>query len=137
MRIKDKIREIERYSTELFSAIPADLEFENYKRDFRIKAICERYFEKIIESVVDLAFLIIRDKKFKIPEGDSEAFDILADGSVISAQLAQKLKEAKGMRNIITHEYGKIDDEIVFHSITEELEKDIREFIESIKKALK
>jgi uncharacterized protein YutE (UPF0331/DUF86 family) len=33
------------------------------------------------------------------------------------------------MRNIIAREYGKIDDEIVFHSITEELEKDVTDLI--------
>lgn len=135
MRTKDKIKEIEKYSTELFSAIPANLELENYKKDFRIKAICERYFEKIIEATVDLAFLIIKDNKLKIPEEDTEAFDILANENIISLELAQKLKEAKGMRNIIAHEYGKIDDEIVFNSITEELEKDVKELIKSIRKS--
>lgn len=137
MRTKDKIKEIEKYSTELFSTIPANLELENYKKDFRIKAICERYFEKIIEATVDLAFLMIKDNKLKIPEEDTEAFDILANGNIISSELAQKLKEAKGMRNIIAHEYGKIDDEIVFHSITDELEKDVKELIKDIKKARK
>ncbi|MFH0832066.1 MAG: DUF86 domain-containing protein [archaeon] len=137
MRIKDKIKEIEEYSAELFSAIPANLELESYKKDFRIKAICERYFEKIIEAIVDLAFLMIKDRKLKIPEEDTEAFDILANENIISSELAQKLKEAKGMRNIIAHEYGKIDDEIVFNSMTEELERDIKEFIKSIRKFLK
>jgi len=135
MRTKDKVKEIEKYLTELFSAIPANLELENYKKDFRIKAICERYFEKIIEATVDLAFLIIKDNKLKIPEEDTEAFDILANENIISLELAQKLKEAKGMRNIIAHEYGKIDDEIVFNSITEEFERDVKEFIKSIRKS--
>ena len=40
------------------------------------------------------------------------------------------------MRNIIAHEYGKIDDELVFHSITEELEKDILDLIKEIEKLL-
>ena len=137
MRIKDKIKEIEEYSAELFSAIPANLELENYKKDFRIKAVCERYFEKIIEAAVDLAFLIIKDKKLKIPEEDAGAFDILANENIIPSELAQKLKEAKGMRNIIAHEYGTVDDEIVFNSITEELEKDVRELIKDIKKTIK
>ncbi|MBW2995234.1 DUF86 domain-containing protein, partial [Candidatus Woesearchaeota archaeon] len=88
---------------------------------------------KIIEAVVDLAFLIIKDKGLKIPEEDKEAFDILSSENVISKELAEKLKDAKGMRNIIAHEYGKIDDEIVFHSITEELEKDITDFISYVK----
>ena len=39
---------------------------------------------------------------------------------------------ARGVRNIITHEYGKIDDEVVFDAITKELEGDVRKFVESI-----
>ena len=37
------------------------------------------------------------------------------------------------MKNIISHQYGKIDDEIIFESITEELEKDVRYFIKKVK----
>ena len=115
MRIKDKIEEIEAYLTELSEITPKD--FEEYFGDSKTKAACERYFEKIIEAVIDLAFLIIRDKDLKIPEEDKEAFDVLSEKGIIPEKLAEKLKDAKGMRNLIAHEYGSIDDEIVFHSI--------------------
>ena len=131
MRINDKIREIEGYLSELEEIIPKN--FMEYKTDLKTKAACERYFEKIIEAVVDLAFLIIRDKGYKTPEEDKEAFDILAQENVISLELATKFKEAKGMRNIITHEYGQTDDELIFHSITQELELDVNELIKSIR----
>mgnify|MGYP001582745558 FL=1 len=134
MRIKDKIKEIEGYLAELNEIAPT--EFQDYINDIKTKAACERYFEKIIEAVVDLAFLIIKDKGFKVPEEDKEAFDILVHEEVISKLLAIKLKDAKGMRNIIAHEYGKIDDKIVFESITEDLEKDVRDFVESIIKVI-
>jgi len=131
MRIKDKLEEIEKYLSELEEIMPHS--FKEYKEEFKTKAACERYFEKIIEAAVDLAFLIIKDKGLKTPEEDKEAFDILSSENIISKELAKKLKDAKGMRNIIAHEYGKIDDEIVFHAITEELEKDITDFINHIK----
>lgn len=131
MRIKDKIKEIETYLTELLSIIPKD--FQDYIADLKTKAACERYSEKIIGAVVDLAFLIIKEKGLKVPEEDKEAFDILAEEKIISEDLATKLKDAKGMRNIISHQYGNIDDEIIFESITKELERDVREFLENMK----
>jgi len=131
-RINDKIQEIEKYLEELDSVLPSS--FEQYKRDFKIKAICERYFEKIIEAVIDLVFIVIREKNFKIPEEDKESFDILLKEKIIPKELAEKLKDAKGMRNIIAHEYGKINDELVFESITEELIKDVNNFINIIKR---
>lgn len=130
-RIKDKIREIETFLEELGSVLPRS--FEDYKHDWKLRDICERHFEKIVEGIVDLSFLIIQDKNLKTPEDDENSFDILNQEKIISEQLAKKLKEAKGMRNIIAHEYGKIDDEIVFEAVTEQLEKDIKDFIEIIK----
>lgn len=129
-KIKDKIGEVEKYLGELGSIVPSN--FKEYKQSFEKKAACERYFEKIIEAVVDLAFLIIKDKGLKIPEEDRETFDILAEEEIISGKLAAKLKDAKGMRNILSHQYGQVDDEIVFEAITEELDKDVIEFIEHI-----
>ena len=61
MRIKDKIKEIEEYLEELKSILPID--FKEYSKDYKTKAACERYFEKIIEAVVDLSFLIIKEKR--------------------------------------------------------------------------
>ena len=130
-RVNDKIKEIEKFSEELESVFPLD--FEKYKKDFKTKAICERYFEKIVEAVVDLAFLVIKDKGFKIPEEDKQAFDILEEEKVISDNLCNKLKDAKGMRNIIAHEYGKVDDGIVFGAITKELISDVKGFLKNIK----
>lgn len=130
MRIKDKIDEIENYLAELEDILPAN--FEEYKNNFEKKAACERYFEKIVESIVDVSFLIIKEKRLKTPEEDKEAFDILSEEEIINGELAKKLKDAKGMRNILAHEYGKIDDEIVFCSITEEIIKDAEEFVNLI-----
>jgi uncharacterized protein YutE (UPF0331/DUF86 family) len=132
MRINDKTSDIEGYLLELEGIRPEEL--SEYKSDLKAKAACERYFEKIIEAVIDLAFLIIKDKGFKIPEEDKEAFDILSKESIISEELAERLKDAKGMRNILAHEYGQVDDEVVFRAITEEIEKDVEEFINSAKK---
>ena len=74
-RINDKIIEIEKFLEELESILPKDL--EKYLRDWKTKAICERYFEKIIEAVVDLTFLIIKEKKFEPPKDVDSSFDIL------------------------------------------------------------
>ena len=131
-RIDDKIMEIQTFLEQLGSVFPSS--FEDYKQDWKIRDICERHFEKIIEGVVDLSFLIIQDKNLKIPEDDKNSFDILEQKGIISEQLARKLKNAKGMRNIIAHEYGKINDELVFEALIDHLEKDINEFIELIKK---
>ena len=126
-RINDKINEVYKYLEQLGSIVPSS--FEEYKSGIEKKAACERYVEKVVEAVTDLAFLVIKNKKFRIPEDDIDSFNILLENKIIDNDLAAKLKNAKGMRNIISHQYGKIDDEIVFDAIKEELYKDVRKFI--------
>ena len=130
-RMNDKIDEIEKYLSELQNFIPKD--FDDYMGDLKGKAACERYFEKIVEAVIDLVFIIIKEENLEIPEEDKQSFDVLAENGIISDQIANKLKDAKGMRNILAHKYGTVDDEIVFHSITEELINDVEEFLSALK----
>lgn len=76
-RISDKVDEIERFLDELLEILP--IKIESYTKDFRTKAACERYFEKIVEAIVDLAFLVIKDRGLRTPEEDKEVFDILSE----------------------------------------------------------
>ena len=126
-RINDKIDKIREYLSELEDIRPES--YEEYIKDKKTKAACERYFEVIVEAVVDLAFLIIKVKGLRIPEDDKKAFDVLADEKIISKELASRLKDAKGMRNIIAHEYGTIDNEIVFEAVAKEIISDANDFI--------
>ena len=84
-----------------------------------------------------MAFLAIKYKKLRMPEDDTDAFNILSEAKIISDDDAVKLKRAKGMRNIIAHEYGIIDDEIVFEAVTEELREDISAFTSKIGRILR
>ncbi len=129
-RIKDKITQIEKFLEFLSEIKPSSL--EEYMRDEKTKAACERFVQKLVDAIVDLAYLIIREIKSLSPETEEQAFDILYKSNIISSQLCERLKDAKSMRNFIVHEYGEVDDAIIFHSITEELEKDINEFIKRV-----
>jgi len=112
-------------------------EFEEYKKDVKAKAACERYFEKIIEAVISAAFIIVKEKNLKSPESEEQAFFILSKNKILSENLAVKLKQAKDMRNIIIHNYENVEDEIVYDSITKEIKADAEEFLMQIKKSLK
>lgn len=65
-----------------------------------------------------------------------QAFKILSENKIISPELSERLQDAKSMRNIIAHEYGEVDDEIVFNSLKEELVKDVSAFVKLVKESL-
>ncbi len=86
-RISEKISDIKLYLEELESiGIP---EFEEYKKDIKTKAICERYFEKVIEAVISATVLVIKEKELKSPETEEQAFFILAKSGIIRNELAE------------------------------------------------
>lgn len=132
-RVKDEIIKVEKYLHELREIVPDS--FSNYSENFEKKAACERYFEKIVESVVSISYLFCRHENFEIQD-KSRSFDILLENKIISKELLVKLKEAKGMKNIIAHKYGEIDDFIVFETIIKELIQDIEFFISNLSKLL-
>ena len=134
-RIRDKIKQFEEFKDYLYDIFP--LEFEEYEKDLTIKAACERYIEKIIEGCVDISFLIAKEKSLELPEEEDSIFQILAKNKIISNELSERLRSAKGMRNVLAHQYGEIDDIKVFYSIQEELKKDIEEFLRNVGEKIK
>ncbi len=128
-RIKEKIGQLQIYLDELRQIKP--LSVVEYKSNIEKKAACERYVEKIVEAMTDLTFLIIKFKKLRIPEDDSDAFTVLLEKGIISNTLRTKLQLAKGMRNILAHQYAIIDDEVVFMAL-DELDRDGKLFIKKI-----
>jgi len=134
-RINDKMEEIMAFLEDLDEITPESI--EDYASNKEKKAACERYFEKILEAITDTAFYVIKIKKLRIPGDDTDAFEVLKENKIIDDALSKKLRDAKGMRNILAHQYGKTDDEIVFESIKNQLIPDIEEFIKQIKKFLK
>lgn len=129
-KIKDIINEIYVYLEELSKIVPS--EFDDYKSNNLVKAACERYFEKVVEAITDIAFMIIVKRKLRVPEDDIDAFKILLEHKIIDEGLYKKLKQAKGMRNILAHQYGTVNDKIVFEAIREELDTDVRKFISMV-----
>ena len=134
-KINKKINEIQKYLDELMEMVPNTL--KEYESNKIVRAACERYFEKVVESVTDLAFIVITLKKFRIPDDDIDSFRILEENGIIDDELYNRLKDAKGMRNFIAHQYGQINDKLVYEAIIEELEKDVKKFIEIIQKLTK
>jgi len=130
-RIEDKIKQVEEYLNELEEIIPLSL--EEYLGSLEKRLACERALEKIIESVNDLAILVIKEKRLKLPNEESKAFSILAEKKFISEDLCEKLRQAIGMRNFLVHQYEKIDDELVFETLSAQIIKDITEFLDILR----
>lgn len=95
--------------------------------DFHLFGNVERYLQLSIQSIIDIAHLVIIDLDLKRPDDNYEAVSLLYSQSVISEELAGKLTKMVGLRNILVHEYGKIDRKKIYEVFEMQL-KDLEEF---------
>ena len=63
---------------------------------------------------------------------DTHVFEILAEEGFITSALSEKLQDAKKMRNVLAHYYGRVNDSIVFTALRDELITDVRAFITQV-----
>jgi uncharacterized protein YutE (UPF0331/DUF86 family) len=99
-----------------------------------IKGAMERYLYLAIQSAIDLAEAIIAYKNFRKPTTMTEAFYILNEEGFIPVRLTNELVKMVGFRNIVAHDYERIDYDIVLDILKNRL-KDIDKFLKEISKA--
>ncbi len=88
-----------------------------------------------VQIIIDVSRLIIIDLDLKRPEDNYEAISILFENKIISEDLARKLTKMIGLRNILVHEYGKIDRKKIYKILKEQI-GDLEEFKKQIIKFL-
>ncbi|MCS7185718.1 MAG: DUF86 domain-containing protein, partial [Armatimonadota bacterium] len=72
-----------------------------------------------------------------LPAEEDDIFEKLVRASVISDEMAKTLRRMKGFRNILVHEYGRLDDQIVFDIVVNRIsdfEAFKREVLEALQK---
>ena len=132
--VENKISAIERYLKILKRY--QDFSLKKIEKNIDLKGALERYLYLICQASIDLAESFIAFKKFRKPTTFTEAFYILEEEKVIDQKLTEQLTNMVGFRNIIAHDYEKLDYEIVYDVLLNKLE-DIKKFKEIIKKQLK
>jgi len=88
-----------------------------------------------IQNCIDIAAHIISEKGLGVPGSVSEMFYTLEENGFLSAETTEKMIKAVGLRNLLVHEYGKIDLKRVFKVIHEDI-GDLNNFMKEIFKKL-
>ena len=80
--------------------------------------------------------IIISAKGLEKPKEAAETVRIMADNKVLSSVLAVKIQNLIRFRNLLVHQYAKVDD-IKEYAVLAENHNDIIEFISVIEQFLK
>ena len=92
-------------------------------------------YKLCIECIIDICKLFVAGLRLGLPSKENDLFDKMRKKKIISEVMTSTLKEMRGFRNILEHEYATVDDEIVFGALKTKLE-DFRKFKEEVLNAL-
>ena len=95
--------------------------FEEFSDLGLIKDGIYKRIEFAIENVLDICAIINTDLELGIPHDDKDIIENLVKKKILSEEMREKLKEMKGFKNIVVHRYGRIDDNIAFEILKENL----------------
>jgi uncharacterized protein YutE (UPF0331/DUF86 family) len=84
-----------------------------YKNDWKTQRIVERTLQILIELCIDIANHLISDKDMRLPTGYSDTFEVLAENRIISKDLFKTMEKMAKFRNVVVHQYEKIEPSIV------------------------
>jgi len=132
-RILAKVDELDNYLAELAQIIPKD--FKEYQKVEK-KRSCERLLQLSIECVIDVCKLFVLGLRLGLPLGEEDVFDKLQGKNILPKKRVSILKEMRGFRNILVHEYSTVNDEIVFRALKIKL-GDFGKFKKDILKVVK
>ena len=82
--------------------------------------------QRACENAIDLANLLVAEKNWGVPSTSRESFEILEKNQVISAALTAKMTAMVGLRNLLVHQYIRIN----MASITDLIEQDLDDLLE-------
>jgi uncharacterized protein YutE (UPF0331/DUF86 family) len=109
------------------SAVSLDV----FKEDKDQQDIVLFNLQMAIQNSVDLASRIVSEEALGVPASASEVFYLLEENGYLDAQLTEKMVKAVGFKNLIVHEYTRLDLEQVLQIAQKDI-SDLKEFLQSI-----
>ncbi|MFH1233728.1 MAG: DUF86 domain-containing protein [Patescibacteria group bacterium] len=135
-KIFEKIQQLDEYLSYLEKLRKEIKNEKEFISNFHLFGLAERYLQLSCQIIIDVLDLIIIEEKIEKPEERRETVSLLFNKKILSKNLAPRLEGLLGFRNILVHEYGKIDRKKVYEYLIERAE-DFKIFKKEILKWLK
>lgn len=100
---------------------------EQYRQDWKTQRIVERTLQMAIEVCVDIATHVIADRELRVPTTYAEAFEVLGEAGLVDSEMQEAMVRMAKFRNVIVHEYTRVDAGIVIRILREHLD-DLAQF---------
>lgn len=111
------------------------IDFKAFSQDRDIQDVVLLNLQTAIQGCIDIASHIISDNNWGVPGSLAGLFDALGEKKVITDQIRQIMRSMVGLRNLIVHEYARLDMNKIYEIYTGRLDdfdlflKDIGQYV--------
>lgn len=118
--INRKLESLRRCVARIHSKMP--LTQDELQTDYDLQDIVSVNLERAVQTCVDIAAHVISETEALPPDTMAESFSRLAALELLTPQLAERMRKAVGLRNILVHHYTEIDWTIIYEVVTHHLD---------------
>ena len=104
---------------------------ETFAKDVDRQDIVMFNLQMAIQNCVDIAAHIVGEEGFGIPGSTNELFYLLEENGYLPQEITEKMASAVGFRNLMVHEYAKVDIEQIYTIACERLD-DLNDYLVAI-----
>ena len=108
-----------------------NIDLETFKKDIDRQESILFNLQMAIQSCIDLAAHIISEEGLGVPGSTSEMFYTLEENGYLDTDITEKMVKAVSFRNLMVHEYGKIELDQVFEVAQKDIQ-DLNEYLKTI-----
>ena len=113
----------------------SNITLQIFLEDNNVQDIILFNIQLAVQNCIDIAAHIISTEDMGIPGSTNEMFYLLEENTFINNLLTEKMVKAVGFRNLIVHEYGKLDLKRAYNISQNDI-NDLDEFLKEIIKKI-
>lgn len=91
--------------------------WEQYIKSEAVQDRAERNLQLAAQICIDIASHVIAAQGYRAPYSYGDIFTVLQEEGLLPKELADRMRQIAGFRNILVHDYLEIDPKIVYESL--------------------
>ena len=131
--IRNKIAQLAEYLIDLQEVELGTI--EEFQADKKTRRYVERTLHLAVECCLDIGSHIIADNGWREPITNKDIFLVFLENGVFNKENLSNLQRMAQFRNVLVHDYAKLDPTIIYTVVKKEL-KDLSDFMIAIDQLL-
>ena len=95
---------------------------EDIKKDYTLQGAIRYYLQIACECVIDICEIIISGLGLPKPDTARDSIEMLGENGILPLEFSLKISKMAGLRNILVHEYAKIDISEIYNHLQKKLD---------------